>query len=181
MESMTRGQSWRFLDVGRRLERAVTLVTLLRATAAQVIERERPLLEAVLDIADSGITYRRRYLASLQVAPVVDLLLADEGNPRSVLYQIRALTDHVRALPALPGAAVHGPQLRLVLAAASELELAEIERVCADDGQGARPALDVLLRRLGTLLPALSDSLSDSYLNHATVPRHLRARVGDEP
>jgi uncharacterized circularly permuted ATP-grasp superfamily protein/uncharacterized alpha-E superfamily protein len=173
MESMTRGQSWRFLDLGRRLERAVSLVPLLRATAVQVCDRERPLLEAVLEIADSGMTYRRRYLARLQTAPVVDLLLTDDTNPRSVLYQVRALVEHVRALPPWPGAGVRSPQLRLAVEAQNELELAEIEHVCAVDADGRRPALDALLRRLGSLLPALSDSLSDSYLAHATVPRHL--------
>jgi len=137
------------------------------------------------------MTYRRRYLAMLQAAPVVDLLLCDETNPRSVLYQARALTDHVRALPPLPGAAVRTPQLRLALTAQQELELAEIEQLCQLDADGARPTLDAMLRRLGTTLPALSDSLSDSYLNHATVPRHLtrdsasgqppRAGGGGEP
>jgi uncharacterized circularly permuted ATP-grasp superfamily protein/uncharacterized alpha-E superfamily protein len=174
MESMTRGQSWRFLDMGRRLERAVTLLTLLRATTVHTSDRERPLLEAVLEIADSGMTYRRRYLAMLQTAPVVDLLLADETNPRSVVYQVRALVDHVRALPSLPGAGVKSPQLRLALEAQNQLELAEIERICFLDEEGARQALDALLRKLGTVLPALSDSLSDSYLNHAAMPRHLR-------
>jgi uncharacterized circularly permuted ATP-grasp superfamily protein/uncharacterized alpha-E superfamily protein len=178
MESMTRGQSWRFLDMGRRLERAVTLLTLLRATTVRITDRERPLLEAVLEIADSGMTYRRRYLAMLQSAPVVDLLLTDETNPRSVVYQVRALVEHVRALPALPGAGVKSPQLRLALDAQTQLELAEIEKLCVVDEHGARPALDALLRKLGRVLPALSDSLSDSYLNHATVPRHLRQ---DEP
>jgi uncharacterized alpha-E superfamily protein len=178
MESMTRGQSWRFVDMGRRLERAVTLLTLLRATMVRSSDRERPLLEAVLEIADSGMTYRRRYLAMLQAAPVVDLLLADETNPRSVLYQARALVDHVRALPPVPGAQVRTPQLRLALAAQQELELAEIEQLCQLEADGARPALDAMLRRLGTVLPALSDSLSDSYLNHATVPRHLQRDAG---
>jgi uncharacterized circularly permuted ATP-grasp superfamily protein/uncharacterized alpha-E superfamily protein len=173
MESMTRGQSWRFLDMGRRLERSMTLLTLLRATTVRQSDRERPLYEAVLEIADSGMTFRRRYLAMLQTAPVVDLLLTDETNPRSVLFQVRALVEHVRALPPLPGAAVNSPQLRLALAAQNELELADIERLCLVDSDGARPELEALLRKLGTLLPQLSDSLSASYLNHASVSRHL--------
>src|SRR6185503_2209914 len=75
MESMTRGQAWRFLDMGRRLERAMNLVVSLRAALTRTFEREGPLLESVLDVADSGMTYRRRYLATLQVVPVVDLLV----------------------------------------------------------------------------------------------------------
>jgi uncharacterized circularly permuted ATP-grasp superfamily protein/uncharacterized alpha-E superfamily protein len=173
MESMTRGQGWHFLDMGRRIERAITLVTLLRATTARTLDRERPLLEAVLEIADSGMTYRRRYLASLQLPPVLDLLLTDDTNPRSVLYQLRALGDHIRELPPPPGTAVRNPQLKLVLAAQNELELAEMDELSKPDELGARPKIEALLRRLGTLLPQLSDSLSDTYLNHATVARHL--------
>jgi uncharacterized circularly permuted ATP-grasp superfamily protein/uncharacterized alpha-E superfamily protein len=173
MESMTRGQGWHFLDMGRRIERAITLVTLLRATTIRKSDRERPLLEAVLEVADSGMTYRRRYQATLQVAPVVDLLLNDDSNPRSVLYQVRALAEHVRGLPPLTGTAVRSPQLRMVLQAQNELELADLDELCKPDEAGSRPALDVVLRRLGTVLPELSDSLSNTYLNHATVGRHL--------
>jgi uncharacterized alpha-E superfamily protein len=174
MESMTRGQAWRFLDLGRRLERAVSLLTLLRSTVVETSgDRERPLLEAVLEIADSGMTYRRRYLATLQTPPVVDLLVTDDGNPRSVLFQVRALVDHVRALPPLPGSGVVPPQLRLSLSALHELELADIERLCQPDERGRRSALAELLRGLGTTLPALSESLSNGYLSHAMVTRHL--------
>lgn len=173
VESMTRGHAWRFLDMGRRIERAIALVTLIRATLVPGTDREAPLLESVLAIADSMMTYRRRYLASLQVAPVVDLLLADDSNPRSVIFQVRALAEHIGALPPLPGAGVRSPQHRLALAARSELELADVEALCALK-DGARPELDSLSRHLGSLLPALSESLSNSYLNHATVSRHLR-------
>jgi uncharacterized alpha-E superfamily protein len=119
------------------------------------------------------MTYRRRYLATVQAAPVVDLVLTDETNPRSVIYQVRALVDHIRPLPLLPGAGARSPQLRLAVAALNELELAEVERLCLPSESGDRPLLEALLRKLGTQLPALSDSLSDSYLSHATVSRHL--------
>ena len=174
MESMTRGQGWHFLDMGRRIERAVTVVTLLRSTTTVRNDREGPLLETVLDIADSGMTYRRRYLATLQAAPVVDLLLADETNPRSVVYQLRALGDDIRALPLLPGAGPRNPLLRRVLTILNELELADVEALCIPDTAGDRPALDATLRRVGTLLPALSESISNSYLNHSALSRHLR-------
>ena len=92
MDSMTRGQAWRFLDMGRRLERALPRC-FARAGAFASPATGSPLLEAMLEVADSSMTYRRRYLATLQVAPVVDLLLTDETNPRSVVFQIAALAD----------------------------------------------------------------------------------------
>ncbi len=59
-ESMTHGQGWRFLDMGRKLERAVQIAVLLRSTLVVVRVPEPPLLEAILEITDSSMTYRRR-------------------------------------------------------------------------------------------------------------------------
>ena len=173
MESMSRGHAWRFLDMGRRLERASTLILLLRSTLGRLSTREGPLLEAVLDIADSGMTYRRRYLANLQVTPVLDLLLTDATNPRSVIYQLIAIGAHIDALPPLPNTEVSSPQRRLLLSASNQIELADLSQLCKLDADGERPALEKLLQHLGTVLPALNDSLSNTYLNHAHVSRHL--------
>jgi uncharacterized circularly permuted ATP-grasp superfamily protein/uncharacterized alpha-E superfamily protein len=175
MDGMSRGEGWRFLDMGRRLERATNVVTLLRETltAPTLPEREGPLLEAVLEVADSGITYRRRYLASLQPAPVVDLLLMDETNPRSVAFQLAALGDHLSHLPREPGRAGRSVEDRLVLASLSRLRLADVESICAAEADGRRPGLEALLVDLRRELPALSEALSGSYLNHATISRQL--------
>jgi uncharacterized alpha-E superfamily protein len=173
MESMTRGQAWRFLDMGRRLERAMTLVTLLRGSLDERCSREGPLLEAVLEIADSGMTYRRRYLATLQVAPVVDLLLTDETNARSVIFQLDALVSHIEQLPSA-ARGLRSPQERIALSLLNDLKLTDVERVCAPDEKGQHVNLRKALLDLATRIPALSDSLSDRYLNHATVSRHLK-------
>jgi len=177
MESMTRGQAWRFLDMGRRVERAMTLLMLVRGSLTERCDREGPLLESVLEMADSAMTYRRRYLATLQVAPVVDLLLTDETNPRSVIYQLEALTSHIATLPnALDG--MRTPQQQITLSVLTDLKLADIDRLCVVDESGERPRLTALLIDLGTQIPTLSDSLSDRYLNHATISRHL---MQDDP
>ncbi len=178
MDGMTRGQGWRFLDMGRRLERATNLVTLLKKTLAAPVpvlpEREAPLLEALLEVADSGITYRRRYLASLQAAPVVDLLAMDETNPRSIAFQLVALGDHLTQLPREPGRNTgRSVEDRLVLASLSRLRLADVENICVPQSDGRRPGLEALLAELGRDLPALSEALSGSYLNHATISRQL--------
>jgi uncharacterized alpha-E superfamily protein len=171
MESMTRGQAWRFLDMGRRLERATTLVQLLARTLVHSVEA--PLLETILDVADSGMTYRRRYLANLQVAPVLDLLLIDDTNPRSVMFQAHALVEHLAALPSSTGAGARTPQQRIATSVLAELQLADAGALAAADPAGTRPALQALLARLAEQLPALSDSLSSSYLSHAAISRNL--------
>jgi uncharacterized alpha-E superfamily protein len=180
MESMTRGQAWRFLDMGRRLERAMSMVTLLRGTLTRVSDREGPLLETVLEVADSAMTYRRRYLATLQAAPVVDLLLTDESNPRSVVFQVEALTRHIAALPQLDSG-LRSQQERISLGLLTDLRLADIERSCAVDEHGERGRLSAILMDLAGRVPALSDSISDRYLNHATVTRHVSAEDGSRP
>jgi uncharacterized circularly permuted ATP-grasp superfamily protein/uncharacterized alpha-E superfamily protein len=167
IDSMSRGLGWRFLDAGRRLERALHIVTLLRTTLGAASPQEGPILEAILEVADSSMTYRRRYLATLLAAPVVDLLLADETNPRSVLYQVRTLGDHLDALPREPGAP-RSPQQLLLYEATASIQLADVNAICTAGEGGERPRLMALLDRLAFLLPELSNSLSGAYLNHAS-------------
>ena len=178
-DSMTRGLAWRFLDMGRRLERAAGLVTLLSRTLARATEREGPLLEAVLEAADSGMTYRRRYLNRLEAAPALDLLLTDETNPRSVIFQINSLVDHIAGLPREEGSnALRTPEHRISLELRAELQLADVEALAIATADGARPQLSACLKRWSRSLPALSDSLSASYLSHATQSRQLGSTEG---
>jgi uncharacterized circularly permuted ATP-grasp superfamily protein/uncharacterized alpha-E superfamily protein len=171
-ESMTREAAWRFLDMGRRLERALNTALVVERALAEVRHDELPVLEALLDAADSAMTYRRRYRATLQVAPVVDTLAADEGNPRSILFQLVALAEHVAALPRDPTAARRSPEERLAVETLSAYRLVDVEALCVEQS-GARPALRDMLRTTVTNLQRLSDALSGSYLAPATVSRSL--------
>jgi len=171
-ESVTREAAWRFLDMGRRLERALNTALLVEQTLGAVRPDETPMLEALLDAADSAMTYRRRYRATLQVAPVVDLLAADEGNPRSILFQLAALAEHIAALPRDPALARRSPEERIAFEALSAFRLVDVDVVCAADGDG-RPALRELCTGLVASMQRLSDALSGSYLAPATVSRSL--------
>jgi uncharacterized alpha-E superfamily protein len=173
-ESVTREAAWRFLDMGRRLERALNTALVLDRGLAIARPDETAMLEALLDTADSAMTYRRRYRATLQAPPVVDLLAADEGNPRSILFQLAALAEHVAALPRDPTAARRSPEERIVFEALSAFRLLDVEAVCAVDGD-ARPALHALCGGLVAGMQKLSDALSGSYLAPATVSRSLAA------
>jgi uncharacterized alpha-E superfamily protein len=103
---------------------------------------------------------------------VLDLLIADEGNPRSVIFQINSLADHIAGLPRDPTVAVRTTEQRLVLELRAELQLADIEAL-ATATDGTRPELVAQLERWSDMLPVLSDSLSASYLSHAAVSRQL--------
>ena len=171
-ESMTREAAWRFLDMGRRLERALNTAIVIEQALTGVRPDETPVLEALLETADSAMTYRRRYRATLQVAPVVDLLAADEGNPRSILFQLAALAEHVAALPHDPTLARRSAEERIAFEALSAFRLLDVDAVCAADG-GLRPALAELCGGLIANMQRLSDALSGSYLAPATVSRSL--------
>jgi uncharacterized circularly permuted ATP-grasp superfamily protein/uncharacterized alpha-E superfamily protein len=98
-ENMTRAQGWRFLDLGWRIERAVCLCTFLEC-ALRSPEADNPsLLEAVLEVADSTITYRSRYNLLPHIVAVYDLVLLDEKNPRSLIFQLNQLLKHIDRLP----------------------------------------------------------------------------------
>jgi uncharacterized circularly permuted ATP-grasp superfamily protein/uncharacterized alpha-E superfamily protein len=95
--SMVRGPAWIFVDGGRRLEQGVFVFSLLEA-AFRDGSAKLP-LETMLISCDSLMTYRARYLSSLQPAPAVDLILTDATNPQSVIYQVQRLLTDLRSLP----------------------------------------------------------------------------------
>jgi uncharacterized circularly permuted ATP-grasp superfamily protein/uncharacterized alpha-E superfamily protein len=100
-ESVVRGPGWRFLDIGRRLERAMLLLNLAEATLTQTPDPavRQPLYETVLAACESLVAYRRRYRSDLELDAVCELLLDDDTNPRSLAFQLDRLTDDLAALP----------------------------------------------------------------------------------
>ncbi len=172
MESMTRTQGWRFLDIGRRIERVLHTCALLRSTLVVPTDSETAVMEALLEIADSLMTYRSRYLATLQPAPVLDLLLSDETNPRSIGFQLAALSDHIESLPRDQSSPARSKEQRLGLSALTGVRLADVPGLCEAEG-GVREKLDRLLRRLVLHLRNLSDTIAHTYLVHAGPARQM--------
>ena len=98
-EDMNRLAGWRFFDMGRRIERGINTCRFTRGFASDDASLDD--LDLLLDVADSQITYRARYLEGLALTPVRDLVMLDPFNPRSTGFQIAALQDHLNALPTL--------------------------------------------------------------------------------
>jgi uncharacterized alpha-E superfamily protein len=132
-------------------------------------------LQALLEIGDISITYRSRYCSTLQVAPVLDLLLTDETNPRAVVYKLVELAKHVEHLPYDQSLPSLSPAQCLTLSMLTNLRLAEVEALCQADRHGQRARLQALLSQLLADLPALSDTITQHYLSHAEPTRHLAA------
>lgn len=173
VENMIRGPEWRFLDMGRRFERALHILHLVRSTLVQVDEQEDAVLQALLEIGDISITYRSRYRTTLQTTPVLDLLLTDETNPRAVLYQLVELAEHVEHLPRSRSMPSLSPAQRLMLTMLTTLRLAEVETLCQASRHGQRARLDAMVSQLLAELPALSDTITQQYLSHAEPSRQL--------
>lgn len=180
-ESMTRTQAWRFLDLGRRIERAWQTAVLCRSTMSAPGPHENDVLEAVLVTVDSVMTYRSRYLASIQPAPVIDLVICDETNPRSIVYQLSVIAAHVDRLPR---STVDGPrsiEQRLALALLNAVRLADPHELAKIDQRHSRASLAKLLDRVSDILPKLADALSGRFLIHAGLQRHYSAGQEGRP
>ena len=129
-ENMNRLSGWRFLEIGRRIERGVLTGRLVRRFADSAAQPE--CLEALLEITDSQITYRARYLMGALRLPVIDLVTLDDGNPRSLAFQVARLQDHLTALSDLPTRAALDEPQKLVLALATDLKLQNVAKIDGD-------------------------------------------------
>ncbi len=181
MESMSRGPGWHFLDLGRRIERALHMTSL----AGHAFDEsgtgpvDLSACEDVLGIADSLITYRRRYLTQLQPAPLLDLLLADETNPRSVAHQVERLREHLARLPGVRTEPLE-TQGAALDALADRLQRADFSRLGPEGSAEHALALQDLLVAVEAALPELSDLLTRRYFSHSEAARPLAtlARTG---
>jgi uncharacterized circularly permuted ATP-grasp superfamily protein/uncharacterized alpha-E superfamily protein len=172
MENITRGPGWHFLGVGRRIERSIQLVDLFRAIIVPLNPSTWPTLEMLLEVGDSSMTYRARYFTVLQAAPVLDLLMCDQDNPRSLAFQLRDLFEHCRNLSQRPeGAAWPVLKQQHLEQAAANLFQANLRVFCQPGDNGMREPLDQLLAEVAAVLPALSDAITQVYFSHAEMER----------
>ena len=122
-ENMNRAAGWRFLEMGRRAERAINTARFARQFAYDEAGSED--LDTLLTLVDCQITYRSRYLVGPLLPPVRDLVVLDPYNPRSVAFQVSALNDHIASLPTLKeGGLIERPH-RLAVALQATLTTAE--------------------------------------------------------
>ena len=150
-ENMTRGQGWRFLETGRRVERAIQILELLRAAAR---DPSPPLLEALLETCDSVMTYRRRHFSRPRFEGVIELIFFDRSNPRSLAFQIQVL--HAEAAH-FPGRADYGllPRIR------------EQAATLAARFTNPTPPDMAELDALVAALEAFSDALTEHFFSHS--------------
>ncbi len=183
-ENMTRSFGWSFLDMGRRLERGANLSDLLRGILGKAgsEEEETGSLLFVLELADCFITYRSRYRLAPMLALVLDLLLIDETNPRSVAFQLAALSGHIDTLPRSAETRGLIEEQRLALSLLTRVRLADVASLETAGADGVRTALDQLLREEVDTLEQLSGVIGRRYFNLIEKDaRWVRAYSRSEP
>ena len=146
-EHMGRTASWRFHDLGRRIERATAMVRATRLFGMSGASADD--LSTLLDLADSQISYRPRYLTGIARVPVVDLVALDPGNPRAIAFQTACIVEHLKELPVLSDDGMAEPQ---------QAEATKIHAIVATTTAAGLNAevLGDLERRLGTLSEAIA-------------------------
>ena len=179
-ENMTRNYGWRFQDMGRRIERALNLAELLLALFGESLEDEETArLFFVLNVADSIITFRQRYLFAPVLALVLDLLMLDELNPRGIGFQLAKISEHLKALPQASQQAAHNEEQRLILDLQTRVQLAKVNELAHPDAEEKRTGLQELLSSLISGLPKLNEAITRRYFNLTEdEPRRVYTRLG---
>ncbi|RYE03668.1 MAG: hypothetical protein EOP61_03700 [Sphingomonadales bacterium] len=159
-EHMGRTDAWRFHDIGRRIERAATSVRAIRAFGGADATSDD--LSTLLDLADSQISYRQRYLTGIARVPVLDLVTLDPSNPRGIAFQAGAISGHLNTLPVLSDSGLAEPQQEQARALAAILVTTHATRID-----------DWTLGDIGIRLNNLSDAIARRYFLQGAEP--LRA------
>ena len=168
-DGMIRGPAWRFLDLGRRIERGRDTCSLLRTIVSSDEITNRAVLRALLEVLDCRMTYRSRYLDNVQPNAVLDLFITDETNPRSLVYQAVAISEHVDALPQDNSSPLRTEEKRLAMAAVHAVKM-----VTPGQLEAAQPELLLqLLSDVDQQFKSLTDLLQLHYLLHSGSPRQI--------
>jgi len=177
-ENMVRGGGWLFLELGRRLERAQAVANEMAFALDLNAPRIEVGLRLALELCDSAITYRSRYLNVLQPAPVLDLVLADPGNPRGLAFQLTQMHTLLDELTDTSGS-----HERIAVEAAGLLVGTEtlVDAILRAPDQAATAAAiaPAGLRDVGAGIAALSDRITRRYF--ALLPAAQAVGLSAEP
>jgi uncharacterized alpha-E superfamily protein len=152
-ENMTRLAGWRFLELGRRIERAILTCRFVRELADGLAPDGA--LDVLLELCDSQMTYRQRYIMIAARAPVIDLVMLDPNNPRSAIYQLDRVEAHLAALPKQVADGRLSPPQQIAASIATGLRTADATKI--DTG---------LIRGSEDALMKLSETIDSSHLTH---------------
>ncbi len=164
-ENTTRTPAWAFLELGRRLERALYAVDLALRLLESPEAVRRSSLDALLEVFDSGITYRQRYFFEPRLLPVLDTLLFDPTNPRSLAFQVENLDRHLAALPFEAREPYSTPSRAVIVQALAKLRTFDLGAKDPESERRICGEVLLLLRNLEPELSGVSEDLSLQYFS----------------
>ena len=168
--NMIRDPGWHMISLGRYVERCQQVQLLLDAlTERHGLDVDREVLDAVLTAAESSVTYRRRYRDHVRPAGVLDLLLKDPDNPRSLAFSIARATEHLEALPMSTGST--RPE-RLLAALATDVDETDVAVLVAIGGVD-RPNLRAFLAATGVQLDRIAEAVAELHFATGPAPRRF--------
>jgi uncharacterized circularly permuted ATP-grasp superfamily protein/uncharacterized alpha-E superfamily protein len=178
-ESISREQGWIMLDVGRKIEQGLLLITLIRTMMiirwSEQIEYN--LLQSILMSCEGLVNYRYKYRMPLQHSLVLDFLLFDPNNPRSLVYQVERLKAYLKELPRTSGGPLRMEYERLIDQAVDLLKQADRKALEETDAEGvAYNELEIYLSSLYALLSAIPGVISKTYFKHEQTPKTMISR-----
>ncbi len=167
-DNMTREHSWNILNIGRFLESSIKSCAILQHTLQHRIDPdlEKKLLEYVLMINESLVTYRYRYRSTLEVSSVLGLLLIDELNPKSISYQISRIDEHISHIPASNRQYLN-PIRKKLLETTTLVRLCEPQKlITIKEGKKSHRELVDFLGKVIMNLRTISDLINEQYFSH---------------
>ena len=172
MDDMTRDDGWRFLINGRRIERLCFLSGAISQFLRLDATRHASSLEWLLELADSSITYRSRYMALPELLPTIDLIVFDEDNPHAVIFQVINLVRYLGRLERELGEGSNetgkdGLRIALSRLRTFEHRCDSRDKAEGDDGCNCLELAD-LLDEIGEEASRLSDRLAMRYFTHVS-------------
>ncbi len=168
IDNMTRESTWHLLNTGRFIESAVNNCIVLESMLTEDFDTEtsKALMEDTLRCNESLVTYRYRYRSNTELTGVLTLLLQSEDNPRSVIYQIMKIAEHLKDLPE-GGNVELSPIDKKLLEAMTKVRLAELVRLAAVNEDGKYEDLSNFLNDIIELLRAASQLVNEKYFSHS--------------
>ncbi len=161
-ENTVRGQEWRFLSIGRRLERSLNLCDFIRA-AVHHPSGLNLVLNPLLEVADSSMSYRRQFYSEPEARSVLEALLLDQQNPRALSFNLQAIKTILSQLPPLDGGETNLPLDQPVTEIIDRLDDKAVMDLIPNEGKQGTLKADATLNRWQSALSALSDSISRRY------------------
>jgi uncharacterized alpha-E superfamily protein len=175
-ESISREQGWLMLDMGRKIEQCILLSSMLRATLVNKYDDQVDynLQEALLISNECLVNFRYKYRSLLQLPLVLDLMIFDPNNPRSLVYQLDRLKKNLGNLPKTMGDHTILAHDLLIAEAYSLLKHTDKEKLSVlDEEAGQHINLDDFLSKMYELLSGIQSTISKTYFIHAQSQKQL--------